>query len=146
MQMTKIFDIAYEVGGDSVLLEQDMGCGEVHRIELHMIHLRLLAEKTGLVPAVDPDAERTIARLCRQMRLLFERIDTLHDWLVNHSDHKHADLSYELSHSRATWDLANEFCADLPSQAEPATLSKAPDTETVSAMPRQGDLLEGPAR
>lgn len=46
--MTQIYDLAYEVDEDgSVNVEQDAGCGEVSRITLHPIHVRLIAEQVG---------------------------------------------------------------------------------------------------
>ena len=47
--MEKIYDIAYEIDGDTINLEQDIGHGEVHSVALHRIHLQLLAEKMGLL-------------------------------------------------------------------------------------------------
>lgn len=49
MARTKIFDVAYEIEGDDITIEQDAGCGEVHRITLHRIHLDQLARQAGLL-------------------------------------------------------------------------------------------------
>lgn len=35
------------------------------------------------------------------------------NYLVNHSDHKHADLSYEVTYATACIDIADEFCDDF---------------------------------
>ena len=76
--MTKIYDLAYEVNGDTISLEQDLGCGDVSRIDLHRIHLRLLAEELGLVSSSSSiKAHSAVARLSRQMRTLCKRIDQL---------------------------------------------------------------------
>lgn len=115
--MTKIYDLAYEINGDTINLEQDLGCGEVSRVDLHPIHLRLLAEEAGLLPSSNIEANRTIARLCRQMRVLFHRIDQLDDWVSEAAQRGHEDLAMETTYSFATWELANEFVTELPDTA-----------------------------
>ena len=106
---TKIEDLSYEIDGDTITLEQDGGCGEVDRIQLHRLHLRHLAGLAGLLQAPSPSTEA----LARRMRVLRGRIDHLADWLTNKSDHKHADLTYELTYATATADIADEFCEGL---------------------------------
>jgi len=58
----------------------------------------------------------------------------LHDYLLNHSDHKHADLSYELTYATACIDLANEFCAELEDAVTPgnAACNVTPDPVAVT--------------
>lgn len=99
-------------GDGLILLESDNG-GNVDRVAIHAIHLRYMAEKTGLIATSDPQAQRTIAMLTRRLNLLRDRIDHLGEWLAKHSDHEHADLSYETTYATATADIADEFCADL---------------------------------
>lgn len=98
-----------------ILLEQDSS-GNIDRVAIHPIQLRYMAEKIGLVQSGEPQAQKTIATLQRRMTLLRDRIDTLHNYLVNHSDHRHADLSYEVTYATACLDLADEFCADFESE------------------------------
>lgn len=100
------------IGDGLILLEQE-SCGNVDRVSIHPIHLRYMAEKCGLVATSDPTAQRTIATLARRLVLLRDRIDNLGSYLANHSDHKHADLSYECTYATATADIAEEFCVDL---------------------------------
>ena len=50
--LTKIPDIAYSIEGDLITLEQSTGCGEFTLVELHKIHLELLAEQMGLYKPV----------------------------------------------------------------------------------------------
>lgn len=139
--MTKLYDLAYEVDADgSVNLEQDAGFGEVSAIVLHPIHVRLLAEQVGvLAPSSDIEADRTIARLCRQMRILLDRIDQLDDWLNQAAQRGHEDLATETTYSFATWELANEFVTELP---QPGASDKAatPGCGTPSAGAQQGAL------
>ena len=79
---------------------------------VHPWQLRAVCEQFGII-ASDPQAARTIATLTRRLHLLRDRIDRLHDYLLNHSDHKPADLSYELTYATATADIAAEYCADF---------------------------------
>ncbi|APB98763.1 hypothetical protein A4F89_05150 [Polynucleobacter asymbioticus] len=50
--LTKIPDIAYSIEGDLITMEQSTGCGEFSIVEIHKIHLQLLAEQMGLVEPV----------------------------------------------------------------------------------------------
>jgi hypothetical protein len=100
------------IGDGLILLEQD-SCGNVDRVAIHPLHLRYMAEKLGLVETSDPQAQKTIAMLTRRLHVLRKRIDHLANWLVTHSDSKHADLSYEQDYAIATADIADEFCIEL---------------------------------
>lgn len=108
----KIEHIDDGVGDGLIMLTQD-NCGNVDSVAIHPLHLRYMAEKMGLIESSDPKAQKTIATLTRQLLALRERIDHLADWLANHSDHKHADLSYEMTYATATADIAEAFCYDL---------------------------------
>ena len=105
---TKIQDLAYELDGDTFRLEQRRD-QDVVQIELHRIHITHLAK---LAEIVQPELPST-KDLVRRLLALQERIDYLADYLANHSDHKHADLFYEMTYATATADIAEQFCADL---------------------------------
>jgi hypothetical protein len=97
-------------------LEQQNGLDEPDRIEIHPLHLRHMAEKMGLVgemSASEADALRMVDKLARRLKMLHERIDRLDDLLLNCSDHAHANLDWEVSFSRATCDLADEFVREI---------------------------------
>lgn len=49
----------------------------------------------------------------RRLLVLRDRIDELAGYLCKHSDHKHADLSYEMTYANATADIAAEFVAEF---------------------------------
>jgi hypothetical protein len=110
--------------GSLIILEQD-SCGNVDRVAIHPIHIRHMAEKMGLIEANDPTARKTIATLTRRLLALNDRIIHLDYWLTNHSDSKHADLSYEQTYAMATADIAAEFCAELVG-TEPPAMTPAP--------------------
>ena len=104
-------------GGESdslILLEQSNG-GNIDRVAIHPLHVRHMAEKMGLTETSDPTARKTIATLTRRLLALEARIVHMAYWLTNHSDSKHADLSYEQEYALATSDIAAEFCAELES-------------------------------
>jgi hypothetical protein len=125
-----IDNLSIETSDDGcICLEQDSG-GNGSRVYIHLIHLRYLAEKAGLTAQGDQEAQKAIATLTRRLLVLNGRIGHLADWLANHSDHKHADLSYELTYASATADIAAEFCADMP-DTMPAPCK--PDANTVQA-------------
>ena len=84
-----------------------------YTVDLHPIHLRHIAEKMGLMATTDPQALKTIAALQRRMLALRDRIENLSDWMAQHSDHKHADLSHETTQLNAMADLAREWCYDF---------------------------------
>ena len=104
--------------GTAVMLTQQDDCGnEPDTVLIHPWQLRAVCEQFGII-ASDPQAQKTIAMLTRRLLLLRDRMDNLHNYLVNHSDHKHADLSYEVTYATACVDLADEFCADFEGTGE----------------------------
>lgn len=100
--------------GTAVMLTQRCqdGYDEPDSVILHPWQLRSVCEHFGIV-ACDPQAQRTITTLKRRMQAIRDRVEFLHNYLCNHSDHKHADLSYEVTYATATLDLADEYCADF---------------------------------
>lgn len=112
MHMEKMYDLAWSVEGSAINLEQDCGSGEVHRIDLHPMHVRMLAQRLGMFKG-DENAWRRVETLERRMRLLLARIDKLDTLLLNASARGHEDLEAETIYSGATLDLVTEFCAEL---------------------------------
>jgi hypothetical protein len=123
-------ETAEDKNGQFIILSQDGG-GNTETVAIHEIHLRYMAEKWGLIEKSDPQTKTTVATLQRRLLALRARMETLHDYLVNNSDHKHADLTYEVTYATATLDLADEFCAEFecanqPSEASPSTVAASP--------------------
>jgi hypothetical protein len=98
--------------GQCIKLTQNNG-GNPESVAIHPAHLRFMAEKWGLIPTSEPQALKTIATLERRMMVLHGRIEFLQGYLAKHSDHKHADLSYEVTYATATLDIADAFCAEF---------------------------------
>lgn len=146
IEVEKIPELSIETMSDEqgsfILLEQDSS-GNIDRVAIHAIHLRYMAEKFGLVETSDPQVARTIAKLTRQIRALNERVGHLAYYLVNHSDHKHADLDYERTYAMATADIAAEFCIDLDGTDPPPVSSQARSSLANAnlATPTQQSLL-----
>lgn len=133
MQMQKIPDLAWAIDGTVVRLEQDAGMGDVVVIDLHPMHVRLLASELGLLKG-DPDAWRRVEILERRLRLLAERIAELDDrlWAVPVCPPGSRNDDPDLYFSDATRVLAAEFVADLPAAGErnepvPVASAKAAD-------------------
>lgn len=120
-----------------VLLEQERG-GSTESVMLHPSHVRLIAERLGMLPLSDPQAQRTIECLSRRLHTLCGRIDRLHGLLRVVSNLGHEDLDYELSYSAASVDIAKEFIADLPWVRDPV----APQQVVAIASPGQQLTLE----
>lgn len=130
--------------GTAIMLTQQDGIEEMQTILLHPWQLRAVCEQFGILTS-DRQAEKTIATLQRRMVGLRDRIDNLADWMANHSDHAHADLSYETTQLRALQDLAGEWCADfeegLPESFGERLQPQAAPPERTSAPAAQASLL-----
>ncbi|NMM76803.1 hypothetical protein [Acidovorax sp. SRB_24] len=127
--------------GPAIMLTQQDGIDEPHCVLVHPWQLRAVCEQFGII-ANDSQAAKTIATLQRRMMGLCDRIESLVDWMALHSDHRHADLSYEMTQLHALHDLAGEWCADFDSeQAEPAVESDSIAAECTNAPAAQAKLL-----
>ena len=130
--------------GTAILLTQQDGIEEPQSVLMHPFQLRAVCEQVGII-ASDTRAAKTIATLQRRMVKLSERIDDLADWMAKHSDHAHADLSYETTQLRALQDLAGEWCADfeegLPEGFGEGQQPQTVPPECTSAPAAQASLL-----
>ena len=122
-----------------MLTQREDSCYEGDTIVMHPWQLRLVCERFGVI-ASDPQAAKTIATLTRRLHVLRDRIEFLSEWMAKHSDHDHADLSYETTQLHALQDLACEWCQDFDDTTTPVkpTDTKPPQQpEPVT----QGSLL-----
>lgn len=130
--------------GTAIMLTQQDGIEEPQSVLVHPFQLRAVCEQFGII-ASEPQAAKTIATLQRRMVGLRERIDDLADWMAKHSDHAHADLSYETTQLRALQDLAGEWCAEfeegLPEGFGEGQQVQAKSPELTSAPAAQASLL-----
>jgi hypothetical protein len=98
--------------GHAILLTQQDGLEEPRSVLVHPWQLRAVCEHFGIV-ASDEQAAKTIQTLQRRMKGLLGRIEHIAAWMTNHSDQRHADLTYEITLLQALQDLANEWCGDF---------------------------------
>jgi len=105
-----------EVLPDGLIRLENESMGDSYTVDIHLIQLQHIAEKVGLVrkmSASEADAMRTMIELRRRLLALKDRIDHLGEFLALHSDHRHADLSYESNYATATADICEAYCADF---------------------------------
>lgn len=98
--------------GHAILLTQQDGLEEPRSVIAHPWQLRAVCEHFGIV-ASDEQAAKTVQTLQRRMKGLLGRIEHLAEWMTNHSDQRHADLTYEITLLQALQDLASEWCGDF---------------------------------
>ncbi len=114
--------------GPAIMLTQQDGIEEPQSVLLHPWQLRAVCEQFNILTS-DRQAAKTIATLQRRMEGLRERIDDLTCWMAKHSDHEHADLTYEMTQLRALRDLADEWCADFE-EGLPEGFGEGPQPQT----------------
>ena len=83
---------------------------------MHPLQLRHFAERFADMEPVGWMTSQPVKTLARRLRTLAFHIDLLYDYIQNHSDHRHADLSFELVKVTALTEMADVFCADLPDE------------------------------
>ena len=132
--------------GPAVMLTQQEGIEDAETIIIDPWQLVAACEHLGLTTG-DPKAAKDIATLQRRMMALRDRIDSLAAWMEKHSDHKHADLTYEMTQLHALQDLACEWCHDLDDSELTANLptgqhrTATDPTERMRASTAQAALL-----
>ena len=102
--------------GRAILLTQQDGIDEPQCVLVHPFQLREVCEQFGII-ASDPQAAKSIATLQRRIQGLHERIEAAADWMTQHSDQRHADLTYGITQLQALRDIAREWCADIADKA-----------------------------
>lgn len=125
--------------GQAILLTQQDGIEEPHSVLVHPWQLRAVCEEFGIV-ASDEQAAKTIRTLQRRMTGLLGRIEHLAGWMTNHSDQRHADLTYEITQLQALHDLASEWCAEFADNVRTESGQGADREERGRADPKQAGL------
>lgn len=140
-QKITIPDLTYSINGDVVELQQSMGCGEFSIIDVHKIHLKLIAEEMRITEP-SPVSMNEIVKL-ELMELLaaaFEHWDDV-------GNNKHADLDV-LTQARTLYHKTLSVCRIAgcnvdDSNDDSVTSALATQTkDTVGAMSVQTSLLE----
>ena len=100
---------------DDGLIRLEQQCAPDDPIYIHPLHVRYMAEQFGLVETSDPTAAKTIATLTRRLLVLADRSNVLATHLET-VDSQTAS-KFAQTHSRATADIADQFCAELDSDS-----------------------------
>ena len=109
-ELERIPDLAFEFDGDLINLEQDGGPEGADRISLHVIQLRLLAERAGLLASGGFTAlER---RLAKRLRMLADRVIWMAGVLMP-APESDADYTSEEVISREVAGMAKTMLAEL---------------------------------
>lgn len=125
--------------------------GDSYVVDLHPIHVRLLAERLGLIaipsePSADQptlaEQARDIDRLKRNMLRVRQHALQLQHKFANDADWKHADLTFEMGLINSLVDLldmavddfADDFTSHDPAPYVPVGMGNAQDV-----VPRKSD-------
>lgn len=93
LQFESIPQISFAVDGDIIHLEQDVGCGEVDRVDLHRLHLAHLCKEAGIVAVVDQEWTRErILRLAQDTRYVADGL-----WLDEICERLSDGLAYRIA-------------------------------------------------
>lgn len=104
--------------GPAVMISSVDGWDGEQTVLMHPRQLRSICEHFDLLPTGDQAVQRQLQTMARRLLRLRDRINDLQSYLANHSDHKHADLTFELVTVNALADLANEWCDGLEPMGE----------------------------
>lgn len=109
MAMTKIFDVAYEIDGDEITVEQDAGCGEVHRVTLHRIHLDHFARQTWLLNT--PTSPVGNELMARQLAAVRDRAKALYELLESTPTYPPSqEESEDVGRARKLYEAIDRLC------------------------------------
>lgn len=126
--MKRLHDLAFNIDGDTIDLEQDTGCGNIDRISLHRFHLELLAREAGLVWTPSPTEET----LRRRLLVLRARLHKLDAWLNDADRIEAGECEMEGLYARTACELADEFTAGFGEPVVPPDAPAAPNSEQPS--------------
>lgn len=144
--MTQIPDIAFEIDGDLVRIEQSAGCGEVTSVDLHRLHLRHLAELMGSTSGAGYQQERALLRLWGKLFLLADSCYL--DEIVERCGGGLTYQAHALDARNILADILEDLGIDVPTfedeEAARASNDKSPSPrndksgEGISVTPSQG--------
>lgn len=144
------FEVVELAGDRGVVLKQDVG-GALHRVELHEMHVALLARRMGIVPSVTAEAASMISASFGQVTKFAAECSTLQRALVRLSGMAddllasiqathglgHEDLEPEILRAQELSTFIGFLCEGFEDQADPA------DAKPVAPQPfnATGDLF-----
>lgn len=104
-------DLTIERTAGKVIRLSQTANGETDCVAVHPIHVRYIVQEFGLAPTGDIEAAKTIAALQRRLLVLRDRARYQGELL------KEASHSEHLAYAEATATIADEYCADLETEA-----------------------------
>jgi hypothetical protein len=133
--------VEIELLADGNVRVTDEHMGDSYSVDLHPIHLRLIAEKVGLIEvkeesdsaATPGEQARTIDRLKRNLLRVREHSLQLQNKFATGADWKHADLSFEMGLINSLVDLldmaVDDFADDFTAR-DPVPYTPLPKVTT----------------
>lgn len=118
--------------GPAIMLTQEDGWGNGSQTTIiHPWQLQAIGKHFALWPESCPVEMPSRATLSRRLRRLADHVNDLHSYMTQFSDHRHADLTHELTKLSALADLAEEWTSDLDPQTPPETQTQQTPQQAV---------------
>ena len=121
--------LSIEVLEAGIVRLENESMGDSCVVDVHSIHLRLIAEKMGLVREVsasDAELRRDLSRYKRALLMLWDRAEQLHQNIAGLSRQGHQEMGIEVAQSAALADFFEHICVDFKDDftAEPPNTPK----------------------
>ncbi|RYG08505.1 MAG: hypothetical protein EON92_16465 [Burkholderiales bacterium] len=114
--------------------------GDSYVVDIHPMHLRLMAERLGLVrklSASHADDLRDLNRYKRALLMIRDRAEQLHSNIYGLSQHGREEMGIEVAQSAALADFAEHLCVefegDHTAESREVTPSHAPSQTPANA-------------
>ncbi len=122
-----------EVLADGIIRLENESMGDNYVVDVHPIHLRLMAERMGLVREVSASGAELLRDLDRYKRALLmirDRAEQLHQNILGLSQLGNEKMGTEVAQSAALANMADHICIEFENDftPEPPQLSKLPKT------------------
>jgi hypothetical protein len=122
-----------EVLADGIIRLENESMGDNYVVDVHPVHLRLMAEKMGLVrevSATDAELLRDLGRYKRALLMIRDRAEQLHQNIFGLSQLGHEDMGIEVAQSAALADMTEHICIEFEGDftPEPPQPAKLPGT------------------
>ena len=122
--------LTIEILGSGLIRLENESMGDCYAVDLHPIQLRHLAEKMGLIKKGSVDKDRLLARLKREMLMIRDRCEQLHQNIYGLSQLGHEDMGIEVAQSAALADITDLICTDFENE-----FGNAPAKTSVKSAP-----------
>lgn len=122
-----------EVLATGTIRLENESMGDNYVVDVHPIHLRLMAEKMGLVREVSGSGAellRDLGRYKRALLMIRDRAEQLHQNILGLSQLGNEEMGIEVAQSAALADMTDHICIEFENDftTEPPELAKLPNT------------------